>query len=71
MYPRDRCYKEGEIRSAKCSCVEVRKTCLITHDHDLMSYERRGKNGNKEGEVKGRKVRRGDVLEVVWSDYWV
>lgn len=36
MYTRDRCCQEGEIRSAKCPSVEVRKTCVESHDHDLM-----------------------------------
>lgn len=64
MYTRDRCYEEGEIRSAKCPCVEVRKMCLVTRDHDLMR-KRDGQHGSKEGELKRGKVSGRDVFEVV------
>lgn len=50
MYARDRCYEEREIRSAKRPCVEVRKTCLVTCEHDLMRKED-GRHGNEAGEM--------------------
>lgn len=50
--------------------VEVRKTCVVTHDHDLMR-KRDGEQGNEEGEVKHGKVSGRNALEVGWSDYWV
>lgn len=50
MYARDRCHEEPEIRSAKCPCVEVWETCLVTREHDLVR-KRSGRHGNKEGEM--------------------
>lgn len=64
MYTRDRCCEEGEIRSAKCPCVEVRMTRLVTRDHELMR-ERDGQHGNKEGEMgRGGKLE-GEIKVVV------
>ena len=71
VYQRQMLREEGEIRSAKCPSVEVRKTSLVTHDHhDLMrKREKRGDGGYEEG--KRRHMGRVSGRDVVRSDYWV
>lgn len=55
------------IRSAKCPSVEVRTTCLVTRDHDLMKKRDRNvmrEQRNEEAGMKHRKVNGKNVFEV-------